>query len=161
LIQRFVLLADHPTIAFVAVLAVLLVSSGAGSLLAPSVGRWAIPALVLYLVLLFAVLPVVQDALLGRTLPVRLAAICVLLAPLGLLMGMPFPVGIALLRRVAPRLIPWAWSVNGCASVVASVLTALIALEFGFGAVLGGAAASYVAAWAILLRIRAARQSWV
>jgi hypothetical protein len=150
---------DHPTIAFVVVLAVLLVFSGVGSLLAPRLGRWVIPALVLYLVLLLAVLPVAQNVLLGYDLPLRLVAICLLFAPLGLLMGVPFPTGIAMLRRTAPSLIPWAWGVNGCASVVASILTALVALEWGFGVVLGGAAACYVVAWAILLWIRAATKS--
>jgi hypothetical protein len=110
-------------------------------------------------VLLLALLPVALDALLGYSLPIRLAAACLLLAPLGLLMGVPFPMGIALLRRIAPRLIPWAWGVNGCASVIASVLTALIALQWGFGAVLGLAAVCYVVAWAILRGIRAATES--
>ena len=32
----------------------------------------------------------------------------------------------------APTLIPWAWSINGCASVISAVAATLIAVEFGF-----------------------------
>ena len=69
------------------------------------------------------------------------------LAPLGFLMGIPFPSGLDWLRQRAPRLIPWAWAVNGCASVLASVLAALIALSAGFSWVLAAAALAYTGAW--------------
>ena len=68
------------------------------------------------------------------------------LAPLGMLMGLPFPLGLAWLDDHAPKLVPWAWAVNGCASVVASVLAAMLALEFGFSVVLWLGAAMYVGA---------------
>jgi hypothetical protein len=150
LIQRLVLFVDHPTFAFVTVVAVLLVSSGVGSLLASRLQASTILALVVYLVLLLTILPVVTGALLRCALLIRVAIACTFLAPLGLLMGVPFPAGIALLRRVAPSLIPWAWGVNGCTSVVASIGTALIALQWGFSVVLGLAVASYALAWWIL-----------
>jgi hypothetical protein len=153
LIQRLALLVDHPTIAFVTVVAVLLISSGIGSLFAPKRRGWAIPVLVLYLLVLLLVLPAVSGVLLGYPLWVRVIASCVFLAPLGLLMGIPFPTGIVLLQRSAPLLIPWAWGVNGCTSVITSIGTALIALQWGFSAVLGLAIASYVLAWGILYRL--------
>jgi hypothetical protein len=54
------------------------------------------------------------------------------LAPLGLLMGMPFPIGLSWLEGTRTMLIPWAWAVNGCASVVAAVLAAILTLSYGF-----------------------------
>jgi hypothetical protein len=51
-------------------------------------------------------------------------------------MGMPFPLGILVLNRNNPNLIPWAWGVNGCASVVGAVLAVMIALKGGFSTVL-------------------------
>jgi len=65
-----------------------------------------------------------------------------MLAPLGFLMGFPFPEGIRLTGRIAPGLVPWAWGVNGCASVLSSILAVMIAVSYGFSAVLliGGAA---------------------
>ena len=46
-------------------------------------------------------------------------------------MGMPFPLVLARLRTVAPALVPWAWGVNGCASVVAAALAGLLAMGLG------------------------------
>jgi hypothetical protein len=65
-------------------------------------------------------------------------------------MGIPFPSGLAWLRERAPGLIPWAWAVNGCMSVLASVLAAMIALSVGFSWVLAAAALAYAGAWLAL-----------
>jgi hypothetical protein len=65
---------------------------------------------------------------------------------------MPFPLGLIWLERASPPLIPWAWAVNGCASVVASVLAAILALSMGFTAVLLIGAASYAVAAVVLLQ---------
>jgi hypothetical protein len=72
------------------------------------------------------------------------------LAPLGFLMGIPFPSGLAWLRQRAPGLVPWAWAVNGCTSVLASILAAMVALSAGFSWVLGAAAIAYGGAWLAL-----------
>ena len=75
--------------------------------------------------------------------------------PLGALLGVPFPAGMVLVSETAPGLAPWAWAVNGCASVVSAVLAALVALTWGFSTVLWGAALAYglalVAVWALLV----------
>ena len=57
-----------------------------------------------------------------------------------------FPPGIGWLERRSPELIPWAWGVNGAASVVASVGAALLALSFGFSWVLIAGALCYAGA---------------
>jgi hypothetical protein len=56
-----------------------------------------------------------------------------LIAPLAFAMGLPFPLVLARLREVAPALVPWAWGVNGCASVVAAALAGLLAMGLGGG----------------------------
>ena len=67
-----------------------------------------------------------------------------LLAPLGLLMGMPFPLGLALARESgAMPWIPWFWAVNGSASVLSSVLAVVLATTLGFSAALGAGLAAY------------------
>jgi hypothetical protein len=55
-------------------------------------------------------------------------------------MGMPFPLGLNALSGIDPDLVPWAWAINGCASVVSAVLATLAAIHLGFAAVvvLGG-----------------------
>ncbi len=82
---------------------------------------------------------------LAAKLPLALAAI----APLAFCMGMPFPLGLARVGREAPELVPWAWGINGCASVVSAVLATLLAIEFGFSAVIALAVALYLLAAAV------------
>ena len=145
LLQRFILFLGHPTTAFAAVVGSLLVFSGIGSLLAPRVSpRWVLVGLAGTIVLTALILDPLFRALLGTPLPVRLLATALSLAPLGLLLGMPFPLGLARLRQQSPELVPWAWAVNGSASAVASVAVALGSLAAGFTAVLAMGVLAYV-----------------
>jgi len=158
LMQHFILFLGQPTYAFSTVLFALLVFSGLGSVVAGAGGGkgeegrgrgvllLALAALVVLLLLYLVALPLVFRALLGQGLLVRLVVSIIALAPLGFLMGVPFPSGIALVNKIAPDLIPWVWGVNGCASVIASIGAALLAVSFGFSWVLLAAAASYAAA---------------
>ena len=61
--------------------------------------------------------------------------------PLAFVMGMPFPTGIRLINN---NLIPWAWAVNGSASVLSTILAVLIALFIGYSLVLILAAILYL-----------------
>ena len=68
------------------------------------------------------------------------------LIPAGLLLGMPFPLGMRfMLHQPVQR--AYAWAANGCASVVSSVIAAQIALSIGLSAVLWCAVAAYALAW--------------
>ena len=154
LMQRFILFLDHPIYAFAAVLFGLLLSSGLGSALAPRLPlRWVLAILAAAVLVYPLLLPLGFDRLLGWPLAARLAATVVALAPLGFLMGVPFPRGIALLEGRSPGLIPWAWGVNGCASVVASVLAAMLALSAGFSWVLIAGAGCYALAQVLVARL--------
>ncbi|MCY1213126.1 hypothetical protein D9M72_248890 [compost metagenome] len=91
-------------------------------------------------------LPTVFRLLIGLPDPARIGVSVLLIAPLAFLMGMPFPLG---LDRVAARdetLVPWAWGINACASVVAAVLATLVAIHAGFTAVILVALLLYAAA---------------
>ena len=70
----------------------------------------------------------------------RIAISALLIAPLAFLMGMPFPLA---LRELDAPLVPWAWGINGCASVASPVLATLLAVDIGFTAVLGAGLALY------------------
>ncbi len=149
LIQRWILLLGHPTYAFAAVVLALLLGSGAGSALArhPRLPGWISWGL---LVALAGCLPwgVMRLSALMLAWPgwARLAGAALSLAPLGFLMGLPFPRGLAWLEDHAPGWAPWAWAVNGCASVSAAVLAAILALQNGFSLVLWLGAGAYGAA---------------
>ncbi|EGJ51613.1 hypothetical protein [Desulfocurvibacter africanus] len=68
-------------------------------------------------------------------LALRAAVAMLLIAPLALAMGLPFPLGLALLEARTPGRVPWAWGLNGYASVVSPLLATLLAVHLGFKAV--------------------------
>jgi hypothetical protein len=151
LIQRFILFLGQPIYAFTAVATSVLLFSGLGSLVAPRLSvRHTLPVLVASISLYPLGLSLLFESLLGASLAMRLLATALSLAPLGFLMGIPFPSGLAWLRERAPGLVPWAWAVNGCTSVLASILAAMLALSVGFSWVLAAAAAAYAGAWLAL-----------
>ena len=91
------------------------------------------------------VLPLVFDRLIGNPDPVKIAVSIALIAPLAVCMGMPFPLGLRRVAETAPDFIPWAWGINGFASVVSAVLATLLAIGFGFNAVILLALMMYLA----------------
>ena len=151
LVGRLILLVGTPTLAFASVVGGLLLWSGLGSLASARI-PWR-PSLVLLAVLLawapFA-LAALLPPLLGLPLALRIAAVLVVLAPIGFLMGVPFPRLISILGG-QPGLVPWAWAANGSASVIGAIAAPMIALSAGYGAVLGAAAALYLLAAALVL----------
>jgi len=155
LLQRFILFLGHPAYAMATVLFALLFFSGLGSLLSRRVELRLVLILLPLLVGGYALgLPVLFKATLAAPLGSRLLIAVATLAPPGLLMGMPFPKGLALLEWRLPGLTAWAWGVNGAVSVVASILAGLLALSCGFSAVLALGAACYLGAWITARAIR-------
>ncbi len=151
LIQRFILFLGQPVYGLTAVLFALLFFSGLGSWASVRLPHRATLSALIAVVLLYpAVLPPLFDFFLGGPLGLRLAVAVAALAPLGFLLGAPFPKGVGWLERRSPGLIPWAWGVNGAASVVASVGAALLALSFGFSRVLVVGAVCYGGALLVL-----------
>lgn len=150
-IQRLVLFLGHPTYSLTVTLCSFLLFAGLGSLFAGRyVGREAsalrkiVPILALSILALAVILETALDGALSLPLPARVAIVMALLAPMNFLMGMPFPLGLARLKRLEPRLVPWALGVNGGASVVASILCIVVAMESGFRTVSLISAAIYI-----------------
>ncbi len=152
IIQRYILLIGRPTTAVAIVLFALLLASGAGSLASARVPWRAAAGGVVALSAAYPFLiPVLTDALLPAPGPVRMLAGALALAPLGFFMGTMFPRGLAHLEGRAPQLVPWAWGVNGTASVISAAAAAVLALSFGFRFVILAGAACYAGA-ALLAR---------
>jgi hypothetical protein len=86
----------------------------------------------------------------GWSLPLRLVVATGSLGPLGFLLGQPMPGGIRLLEERAPQWIPWAWAVNGFASVISSIIAVMGAVSFGFSRILIAGAGVYLLAWAVI-----------
>jgi hypothetical protein len=152
LIQKFILFLEHPEFAFSAVVSILLVSSGTGSFLSQSLRpergiKWAITLLIIILITFVIIVPPILKASLGLDIIYRVIITALLIFPLGIIMGMPFPFAIRYLETLRGRFfIPWGWAVNGCASVLGSVLSVMVAMAVGFNGVLVLAACTYLAA---------------
>ena len=160
LIQRLVFFLANPIYAVAVVLAGLLFISGLGSAWAArqlrngaSSRRLAcIAALIVAatsIVYAFGLHPVLMT-LLGLPLPARMIVALAVMAPLAA-MGMPFPLVLHHLGRTREELLPWAWAVNGCASVVAGPLATLLALGAGLPVVMLASSACYLVT-ALLVR---------
>jgi hypothetical protein len=148
--QRYGLFVGQPLYATVAVLAGFLAFAGAGSLVASRVRDrarvlpFAVAGIVVLLLLQAWALPP-SPGIVESTVA-RVLLTLVLIAPLAFLMGMPFPLGLSRLAEEAFAFIPWAWGINGCASVLSALLAALLAVHLGFHAVLVLAAGLYALA---------------
>ena len=157
-IQRFVLFLGHPTYALTVVVFLLLLSSGAGSLVSrdgwPSTERDGcrysdcghITAIRILL------LPGLLNLLVGLPFRRKAAGERRLLVPLGFAMGMPFPTGLRALagrvpggerRKQARTAVEWAWAMNAASSVMGSVLAIVIAIQFGLNITLACGAVAY------------------
>ena len=88
----------------------------------------------------------------------KIAVSLVLIAPLAFFMGMPFPLGLVRVAAARSALVPWAWGINGCASVLSAILAILLAMSLGFNAVVLIAIGLYVVA-AATLRFRSDTRS--
>jgi hypothetical protein len=86
--------------------------------------------------LYLAFLPDLFDALIHLPDAAKIGISAALIALPGICLGVPFPTGMARLARTLPDAIPWAWAINGFASVVGAVLASLLAVHLGFTAVI-------------------------
>lgn len=151
LVQQFILYLGNPAYSFTMVLFSLLFTSGMGSHMSPRVRLTLALGLLVFLALLAPFLfPRLTALTLGFPLTIRLLLTTLFLAPLGFLMGIPFPAGIQRMGK-SPH-VAWVWAVNGAASVVASILSAMLTLSFGFKVVLGLGALCYAGAWLTVWR---------
>jgi hypothetical protein len=150
LMQKLVLFLGHPTYAITVVLTTLLAFAGLGSLAASAIREISPRALRLLLgvivVLVLGCIGAIDrllPPLLGWAFALRVGVVVALLAPLGLALGMPFPLGIRVLDARHPPLVPWAWGINAFLSVFSSIFCIVLAMMVGFSSVLILAAAVY------------------
>jgi len=145
-IQKFILFLSHPLYAVAVVLFAFMLCAGLGSLLSQQVAKEVAPGIVSLVPPIAAIallcgvyliwLPEVINALIALPDAARIAITVLLILPLGLSMGMPFPLGLEALGARTPALVPWAWGINACAAVAGAVLASVLAIHAGFNAVL-------------------------
>jgi hypothetical protein len=161
-IQKLVLFLGHPLYAVSVALAGFLVFAGLGAGVSAMLERRlgqvrfsAIDASVAGIAVVglsyLVALPPLFDGLSGLSDSLRIAFSLALIAPLAFFMGMPFPLGLARVAWADPDLVPWAWGLNGCASVVSAAAATLLTMHLGFSATVMIAISFYLLA-ALALR---------
>ena len=160
LIQKLTLLLGQPLYSIVVTLFSILIFTGLGSWLS---SKWlaggvmrarAIPLGIAALMALWVLFGTqVVDSFIGSSIVVRAIVASVAIAPVALLLGMPFAHGVQLLQKANPHFVPWAWAVNGSATVVGSVATVIVSMNLGFNAVLLCAAVIYAVAFVAVDRL--------
>ena len=155
-IQRLTLFLGHPTTALAVGLFAALVSSSVGSLVAGRMTRrrWrpiaVVRAAATMATVLGGVFVAVVPLLTGRLALLRLtargAAAVGLVFPLFFFLGVPFALGLQMVRtRVGRSMVPLAWGINGLATVVGSVGAVAIAMAWDFNGVTVVASGLYAA----------------
>ena len=145
-IKAFTLLFGDPVISLTVVLSGILIFSGAGGFCAKYIDykNFGISLIALLTILLisFHGLQLLLKHLVGQPAVIRYVTAFLILSPFGFLMGIPFPLGMQfLLSNPAQR--AYGWAVNGCASVLTSILSVQIALSFGISYIMICAIAAY------------------
>jgi hypothetical protein len=151
LVQKTILPLEMPSYAVAAVLASILISSGIGSLLSYRVPSIRTPSVTIVLSVLVTAYSLLLPYLSGILSPYWMAfkffLVFFIFLPLGLFMGIPFPAGLKILGENHEDLIPWAWAINGCFSVLAPLLAIMLAMAAGFRSALWAGAAAYLLAF--------------
>lgn len=160
LIQKYILFIGYPVYAVAVILFSLLISAGAGSYFSNRYSekpfallRIAVMAIVVLTLAQMFVVPLLFRQFLAVPFSMRLVLSVLFLLPSGFFMGIPFPVGLSWTSKNFEGFVPWAWGMNGYATVIGSVLSVIIALNFGFRIVLLTAILIYILAYVMLRRL--------
>src|SRR6185503_6279292 len=134
MLQRLIVFLGHPVYSLSVILFVLLLAGGVGSYVSTRIadarlrsgGVQVLTALTGALVIAGLLMGPLIAAFSDAETPVRIALAGGLIAVMGVLMGMAFPLGMRLAMASRRELAPWLWGVNGATSVFASVLAVVI-----------------------------------
>lgn len=149
LIQRFILYFGNVIYAAAAVVCLMLISSGLGSLVSQKISSKPSRLIGIFLIIILSLiiyaffLSSILRTTIIFTLSVKIIFATLLIAPPAFFMGMPFPLGLRILSEKSEIQIPWAWGINGIFSVISTVLAVIVAVELGFVWVLVFAISAY------------------
>jgi hypothetical protein len=161
LIQKLILYLEYPIYSYSVVIATLLIFAGIGSSFVskkdPSTKSFT--SAVLPLIVFFALYIIFIGPLVSGTMGLNIFYKLPIAAAMNMIpaffMGMMMPLGIKRLNSLSMSdLVPWCWAVNGSASIIASVGSVILALLYGFKAVIGIGAIGYALALLTIYFIR-------
>jgi hypothetical protein len=148
--QRFSVYLGHPTYAVVVVLFSMILFTGLGSMLSDRlplnrVVLVGVPCLIgLFVLIAMQSIGRATQATVAYPLAVRCAVVLAFAAPVSVLLGCCFPLGMRLLGRISDSTASWMWGVNGACSVLASAVGVCLSMWAGIDASLAVAALCYV-----------------
>jgi len=138
LMERFNKLLSNPIYSNSIILASLMIFSGIGSYFSDIVKingkRLSLYAVIFisgYLLLFTILSENIFSILYGSTLFNKLIFTIAVISPLSFFMGIPFPTAISRIKHSGKYSLPWAWSINGYFSVVASSGVTMLSLNIG------------------------------
>ena len=158
-IQKFILFLHHPTYSLSVIISSLLIFSGLGSYFSDRIfgTRSRIFCSTLILVGILALYSPFLSPLLRLLSPqpdwAKILVTMICLGPLGFFMGIPFPQGLSLAKDRGALILPWAWGINGFFSVLAVIAAHILAIPWGFPAVLFLAGVCYLGAGLLSFRL--------
>ncbi|MDJ0720032.1 MAG: hypothetical protein QNJ04_00275 [Desulfobacterales bacterium] len=163
-IQRLSMFLHHPLMAAALALAGFLVGAGGGSIgadaalargvSAPKLLPLALVAVIVIGWLAFAAMNALIHRFSGDALMLKLIVALALVLPLAVPMGMAFPLGIVTLTAKRSGLVPWAWGINGCATVLGAIAVPLLATQTGYAFIMKLALGFYAVGLVVILRFR-------
>ncbi len=138
LLQKFILLLGNPTTTFAILLFTILVAGGIGSQISTRLIRhntrnllFVISGIILLGAVFVILLPEIIYSVIAEPFEIKAVISVAVLFPVGLLMGMPLPTIMRLLKSHKPTHIPWMWAINGSFSVLGAVLSVAISIAYG------------------------------
>jgi len=157
--QRLIVFLGHPMYSLSVVLFVLLLSSGLGSYSTQKISNSRVTGsaitrlflLICTLIIFGKFTPYAINAFHGAMTIIRILVAATILFPLGLFMGMAFPLGMKMASTKSAALTPWLWGINGATSVCASVFAVVIALSSGISTSFWIGFSCYVVAFVVFV----------
>ncbi|MBU4288469.1 MAG: hypothetical protein KKI12_09910 [Proteobacteria bacterium] len=146
-IKEYTLIFGDPVISFTIVITGILVFSGIGGLCSQRITHralnYCLVIFIITLLLIFIGLDTIIHKMLRLSYPYQLVISFMLLMPPGFIMGLPFPLGMRYLLKT-PVQRAYAWTANGCASVLATIASVQIALSIGIPSIMACAVLAYL-----------------
>jgi spermidine synthase len=165
-IQVFMKLVGYPLYTYSAVVFGLLLAAGTGSFLSSKLNvlpqtRWKLPFIGLFItsIVFLLVYHDLFSIFLAWPVLARAVMAILLIFPMGLFMGMLFPLGILMLKDEPAGSIAWAWAMNGLFTVVGGLMSVVLSIYLGFTVTLIIALMIYLLGWLAFARFRKASLS--
>ncbi|HTN94696.1 MAG TPA: hypothetical protein VMJ33_08955 [Gallionella sp.] len=157
MMERLSTFLGYPIYALAILLFAIILSTGIGSFVSDRLSLQTIRKVVACIIPMLIALPYmlasIIQAMESSGLAARIAVSILFIVPFGLVMGMFFPTGLKLTRKMGFTDTAWFWALNGVFGTVASGVAVYISIHFGISTTIYCAAVCYVIAVAAMSKM--------